>query len=220
MIRTPQRPYACRAPGSRPISSGGGVATAPGLQPKDFDVSTNASPREIKRLFRNAFLIGKRFRLALIRFGTKQIETSTFRREPDPAEVQDDSRPGALYRREDNNFGTPAEDARRRDFTVNGLFYDIRYFSVIDYVGGLRDLERKILRSIGDPNIRFERIRCECCAPCASPPGSLPTTATAIGDPAHYGEIAQASKPRLFDELLKLFAGGRRRGVPAALVTR
>ncbi len=190
---------------------GGGVRDLLlGLQPKDFDVSTNASPREIKRLFRNAFLIGKRFRLALIRFGTKQIETSTFRREPDPAEVQDDSRPGALYRREDNNFGTPAEDARRRDFTVNGLFYDIRDFSVIDYVGGLRDLERKILRSIGDPNIRFREdpVRMLRAVRFSARLGFRIHRDSDRAIQRHYGEIAQASKPRLFDELLKLFGQG------------
>jgi len=124
-------------------------------QPKDFDISTDASPKQTRRLFRNAFLIGKRFKLVLLNFGQMQIEVSTFRRQPAQDEARDKDRLGALYVAEDNYYGTPQEDALRRDFTVNGLFYDLKTFSVIDYVGGLRDLDRKLLRSIGDPNIRF-----------------------------------------------------------------
>ena len=121
-----------------------------GRQPKDFDIGTDARPNEIRRLFRNCFLIGRRFRLAHIVFGRKVIETSTFRRQPDANENET-----GIYQTEDNTFGSPGEDAKRRDFTVNGLFYDIKTFSVIDYVGGLKDLEKNVLRSIGDPCIRF-----------------------------------------------------------------
>ena len=121
-----------------------------GRHPKDFDVGTNARPNEIRKIFRNCFLIGRRFRLAHIIFGKKVIETSTFRRQPEETEATN-----GLYQAEDNTFGTPEEDAKRRDFTVNGLFYDIKTFSVIDYVGGLKDLEKRDLRCIGDPNIRF-----------------------------------------------------------------
>lgn len=123
-----------------------------GRKPKDFDVGTDARPNEIKREFRNCFLVGRRFRLAHIVFGKKVIETATFRKAPDPNAAPDDQ---GLYQAEDNTFGTPEEDALRRDFTVNGLFYDIRTFSVIDYVGGLRDLKARRIRAIGDPNIRF-----------------------------------------------------------------
>ncbi len=123
-----------------------------GRKPKDFDVGTDARPNEIKREFRNCFLVGRRFRLAHIVFGKKVIETATFRKAPDPNAAPDDQ---GLYQAEDNTFGTPEEDALRRDFTVNGLFYDIRTFAVIDYVGGLRDLKARRIRAIGDPNIRF-----------------------------------------------------------------
>ncbi len=121
-----------------------------GRHPKDFDVGTDARPNEIRRIFRNCFLIGRRFRLAHVIFGKKVIETSTFRAQP-----RDVGTENGLYQTEDNTFGTPEEDAKRRDFTVNGLFYDIKTFSVIDYVDGLRDLEKKVLRCIGDPNVRF-----------------------------------------------------------------
>ncbi len=123
-----------------------------GRKPKDFDVGTDARPNEIRREFRNCFLVGRRFRLAHIVFGKKVIETATFRKAPDPNAAPDDQ---GLYQAEDNTFGTPEEDALRRDFTVNGLFYDIRTFAVIDYVGGLRDLKARRIRAIGDPNIRF-----------------------------------------------------------------
>src|SRR5919202_1171459 len=109
-----------------------------GRKPKDFDVVTNATPNEIKRLFRNCRIIGRRFRLAHIFFGPKIIETSTFR--ANPREVEDEESDGSeaetgdLLIRRDNVFGTPEDDARRRDFTVNGLFYDLETGNVIDYV--------------------------------------------------------------------------------------
>ncbi len=104
-------------------------------RPKDFDISTSAHPQQIKRLFKNAFIIGRRFRLCHVRFGHNVVEVSTFRK----ASESDESDP--LIRR-DNTFGTPEEDAFRRDFTINALFYDIANFSVIDWVGGLRGLGR------------------------------------------------------------------------------
>src|SRR5947208_13701231 len=102
-----------------------------GLKPKDFDVVTSATPNEIKRLFRNCRIIGRRFRLAHIFFGPKVIETSTFRANPRELEEEEnegggpESESGDLLIRRDNVFGTPEEDARRRDFTINGLFYDL-----------------------------------------------------------------------------------------------
>ncbi|HET8646540.1 MAG TPA: hypothetical protein VFO85_13690, partial [Vicinamibacteria bacterium] len=113
-------------------------------RPKDFDIGTSAHPSAVKRLFRNCFVIGRRFRLCHVRFGPKVIEVSTFRRQA-PAEE------GETLIRRDNTFGTPEEDAFRRDFTVNALFYDIATFSVIDYVGGLDDLQKRVIRTIGDP---------------------------------------------------------------------
>lgn len=124
-----------------------------GKQPKDFDVATNAKPDEIKRVFRNCRLIGRRFLLAHIFFpGGKIIETATFR--ANPMDVQEDM-PEDLLVTHDNVYGNIEEDARRRDLTVNGLFYDPVVGKVIDYVGGRADLDAKIIRTIGDPEIRF-----------------------------------------------------------------
>ena len=160
-----------------------------GRRPKDFDIGTSAHPYEVKRLFRNCWIIGRRFRLAHVKFGAKTIEVATFRRQVSEAELemlangpaalqtttpasgegtpaaedaangtsaQDGSKPTRdhLIHR-DNTFGTPEEDAFRRDFTVNALFYDIATFSIIDYVGGLDDLHARVIRCIGDPQVRF-----------------------------------------------------------------
>jgi poly(A) polymerase len=151
-------------------------------RPKDFDIGTSAHPHQVKKLFRNCWIIGRRFRLAHVKFGTQTIEVATFRRlvealdvtpEEDIAEAEvaeaetaaDAAGPEALSSPErraadrlihrDNTYGTPEEDAFRRDFTVNALFYDIGTFSLIDYVGGLRDLDARIIRCIGDPEVRF-----------------------------------------------------------------
>lgn len=116
-------------------------------RPKDFDISTSAKPEEIKKIFkRNCILIGRRFRLAHIRFGKKIIEVSTFRAgETNEAEL--------ILR--DNIWGSPEEDVLRRDFTINGLFYDPEVQTVIDYVGGYPDIEKKIIRTIGVAKVRF-----------------------------------------------------------------
>ncbi|MDR3624683.1 MAG: polynucleotide adenylyltransferase PcnB [Chlamydiales bacterium] len=119
-----------------------------GITPKDFDIVTSAKPEEIKRLFTNCLLIGRRFRLAHLRFGKKIIEVSTFR--------SGDTSDGELILR-DNVWGTPEEDVLRRDFTINGLFYDPQEHSVIDYVGGCKDLSKHLLRTIGPPDIRFKQ---------------------------------------------------------------
>ncbi len=130
-----------------------------GRKPKDFDVVTSATPPEIKKHFKNCRIIGRRFRLAHIFYGPKIIETSTFRANPREMEEDDGDGPetesGDLLIRRDNVFGTPEQDARRRDFTVNGLFYDIETRQVIDHVEGLPDLEARVVRTIGDPDIRF-----------------------------------------------------------------
>src|SRR5688572_21814076 len=124
---------------------GGGVRDLLlGRRPKDFDIGTSAHPQQIKKLFRNCFVIGRRFRLCHVRFGKKVVEVSTFRKQAEAPEGE------SLIRR-DNTFGTPEEDAFRRDFTVNALFYDIATFSVIDYVDGLSDLDARVIRTIGDP---------------------------------------------------------------------
>lgn len=180
-----------------------------GRTPKDFDVGTDARPREIKRLFRNCFLVGRRFRLAHIVFGDKVIETSTFRRQPDDGvEVVDEDAPGALYQSSDNTFGTPEEDARRRDFTVNGLFYDIKTFEIIDYVGGLRDLDQRVLRMIGDPNVRMREdpVRMMRAVRLAARLDMTIERKTYRAICKHHAEIAQAAPARVLEEIFRLFA--------------
>ena len=132
---------------------GGGVRDLLlGRFPKDFDVATSARPAQVRRVFRNCRLIGRRFRLAHIHFlDGKIIELSTFRAQPDAVGAEGD---GPVT--SDNKFGTPHLDALRRDFTINSLFYDVSTFSVIDYAGGLEDLHRGVIRTIGDPRLRFQ----------------------------------------------------------------
>ena len=128
-----------------------------GRTPKDFDVGTDARPQEVRRLFRNSRVIGRRFRLAHVLFeGGKVVEVSTFRKTPDAVQgEQGQEGDDDLLIRSDNTFGSPEEDALRRDFTINGLFYDIATYAVLDFVGGVEDLERRVVRTIGDPLIRF-----------------------------------------------------------------
>lgn len=119
-----------------------------GVLPKDFDISTSARPEEIKRLFqRQCLLIGRRFRLAHLRFGSKIIETSTFR--------SGDSTDSLIVR--DNKWGTEEEDVIRRDFTINALFYDPAKEVILDYVGGVKDVHNKLLKTIGNPWVRFRQ---------------------------------------------------------------
>jgi poly(A) polymerase len=131
-----------------------------GRRPKDFDVATSAVPSEVRGIFRNCRLIGRRFRLAHVYFkGGKIVEVSTFRANPTELELQADAGEGEekddLLISDDNVFGTAEQDARRRDFTINGLFYDVAQGRVIDFVGGLRDLRLREVRTIGDPEIRM-----------------------------------------------------------------
>ncbi len=116
--------------------------------PKDFDISTSAKPEEIKKLFRGCILIGKRFRLAHIRFGKKVIEVSTFR----SGDIEN-----STFIVRDNDWGSAEEDVLRRDFTINGLFYDPQKELLLDYVGGYLDSQKRILRTIGNPEIRFRQ---------------------------------------------------------------
>ncbi len=179
-----------------------------GRQPKDFDIGTDARPNEIRRQFRNCFLIGRRFRLAHIVFGRKVIETSTFRRQPDAVENEN-----GLYQTEDNTFGSPEEDAKRRDFTVNGLFYDIKTFSVIDYVGGLKDLEKRLLRCIGDPAIRFREdpVRMMRAVKFAARLGFTIDRASCKAILKYHADILNASVPRVCEEIFRLFTFGSAR---------
>lgn len=138
-----------------------------GRTPKDFDIATNATPGQIKRLFRNCRLIGRRFRLAHLYFDDEILEVSTFRRAGTPSDEVEPEGEGQVFRRPrhvtdesgmvlvDNVFGGPEEDALRRDFTINALAYNIADFSVIDYSTGLADLQERLIRPIGDPRVRF-----------------------------------------------------------------
>lgn len=203
-------------------------------RPKDFDVATDARPAEVKRLFRNCRVIGRRFRLAHILFSEgKIIECATFRRDPD----QDyeivpvgDATEGNLSEnavrltplrdsagddediliRHDNHFGAPHEDAIRRDFTINGLFYDIGRGEVIDYVGGMADLEKRVVRTIGDPGVRFRedpvRILRAIKFSARLDMGIDREVYRAMID--HRAELAKAAKPRVLEELLRLLRGG------------
>src|SRR5574344_2067882 len=185
---------------------GGGVRDLLlGRVPKDFDVGTDAKPNEIRRIFRNCFLIGRRFRLAQIIFGKKVIETSTFRRTPDKVPAEN-----GLYQMDDNSFGTPEQDAQRRDFTVNGLFYDIKTFAVIDYVGGLKDLKKRVLRSIGDPMIRFREdpVRMMRAVKFASRLDFKIERDTERAIRKLHACILTASVPRVCEEVFRLFPYG------------
>ncbi len=142
---------------------GGGVRDILlGKRPKDFDIATNARPSEIRKLFRNSRTIGRRFRLVQVFFrGSKIVEVATFRclsefdRGREGGESEKKEKGDEEPTRSQNSFGTPAEDAFRRDITINGLFYNVDDFTVVDYVGGLEDLRQGIVRSIGNPRERF-----------------------------------------------------------------
>ena len=210
-----------------------------GREPKDFDLATNATPSQIKKLFRNCRLVGRRFRLAHLHFRDEIIEVATFR-----SAASDDDRPekpageggstssivkddGGMILR-DNLFGTPEEDARRRDFTVNALYYNIADFSLIDYVGGLDDLNRGVIRTIGDAAVRFieDPVRMLRAIRFAALLGFQiePENWQVLTGLSHH--CAHAAPPRLYEEVLKLFLSGegercyqllRQSGVFAAL---
>ena len=188
---------------------GGGVRDLlMGREPKDFDVGTSAKPNEVKHAFRNCFLIGRRFRLAHVRFGEKVIETATFRQNSQTVgEIIEHAAEGPL---EDNTFGTPETDAFRRDFTINGLFYDIKDFSVIDWVGGMKDIEKKVVRAIGDPEIRFQEdpVRMMRAVKFASRLGFTIEKKTLAAMKKHHGCILTASVPRVCEEVFRLFPYG------------
>jgi poly(A) polymerase len=181
-----------------------------GRRPKDFDVATSATPNEVKALFRNCRIIGRRFRLAHVFFGPKIIETSTFR--ANPREDDDSDAPDLLIRR-DNVFGSEEEDAVRRDFTINGLFYDVEKEEVIDHVEGLADLEAGLVRTIGDPDVRFRE----------DPVRMLRAIKFAARldfkiEPATYAallrqrlEIRKCAAPRVVEEVYRLLRGGAAR---------
>lgn len=180
------------------------------LQPKDFDVATDAKPEEVRALFRNCRLIGRRFRLAHVVFGRQVIEVATFRAdhgsdEGDAAAMHAD---GRILR--DNVFGTVEDDAFRRDFTINALYYDISRFALVDYTGGLDDIKARRLRLIGDPDVRYREdpVRMLRAARFAAKLGFEVDSASAAPI-AELGPLLRDIPPaRLFEEVLKLFQTG------------
>lgn len=178
-----------------------------GRTPKDFDVATSARPEDVQRLFRNCRVVGRRFRLAHVFFsGGKVIETATFRRSPTPEEKSDDQ----LLIVRDNFFGTASEDALRRDFTINALFYDLEARQVLDWCGGVEDLERRTVHTIGDPVVRFledpvrmlRAIKFSARLDLGMSPGVYHAIVQC------RGSLAMAARPRLFEEILRLLRGG------------
>lgn len=182
-------------------------------KPKDFDVATSARPEEVRSLFRNCRVIGRRFRLAHILFGGgKVVEVATFRRNPqiespddEPSEVFDD-----LLIRSDNVFGEAHEDALRRDFTINALFYDLDRRQVLDWCGGMDDVERRCIQTIGEPIVRFRedpiRILRAMKFAARLDLGIAPEVYDAMV--ACREDLAKAARPRLFEEVLRLLRGG------------
>lgn len=206
--------YRLRDAGFRSCLVGGGVRDLLlGREPKDFDVVTDAHPEDVRRLFRNCRLIGRRFRLAHVRYGKEIIEVATFRAPADTEhltegqiELSDD---GRILR--DNSYGTIEQDAWRRDFTVNALYYDIADFSVIDFTNGIKDLHDGILRLIGDDpaqRLREDPVRMLRAVRFAAKLGLriAPEVDQAILQHAHL--LADVAPARLFDEVLKIFHSG------------
>lgn len=181
-----------------------------GGHPKDFDVATNATPDEVKKLFRNCRLIGRRFRLAHVVYGSEIIEVATLRgaSEEEGAEGDRHIVDGRIVR--DNVWGTIEEDALRRDFRVNAMYYDISDFSVRDYVGGMQDLERRVLHLIGDPATRYREdpVRMLRAARLAAKL-DFRIDPSAAAPFAELGPLLSGVAPaRLFDESLKMFLAG------------
>ncbi len=202
--------YRLQQAGHEAYLVGGGVRDLLlGREPKDFDVATSATPEEVKRIFRNCRLIGRRFRLAHIFFGPEIIEVATFRgiaAEGDASERH--AKNGMLIR--DNVYGSLEEDAWRRDFTVNSLYYNIQDYSVVDYVGGMNDLNAGLLRVIGDPRQRYQEdpARMLRAVRFAAKLGFRisPESETPIFE---LTDLLRSLPPaRLFDEICKLFLAG------------
>ncbi len=218
-----------------------------GGTPKDFDIATSARPRQVKKLFRNARIVGRRFRLVHVMFGPrKQIEVSTFRRDPGeaggddepfrpdsadspdsieerdaplsadgevaaPENGGDDEEEQDLLIREDNVYGSEAEDARRRDFTINGLFYDVESEQVLDYVGGVADLRRRVLRTIGDPSrrVREDPVRILRAVKFSTrlKLDLDPLLSAAMAE--HHADLRKSAPPRVFEEILRILSGAK-----------
>ena len=189
---------------------GGGVRDLLlGHEPKDFDIATDASPEEVKAVFRNCRLIGRRFRLAHVHFGREIIEVATFRGMHEDSQLADRNADNGMLMR-DNVYGTIEEDALRRDFTVNALYYNIEDFSVIDYTGGMVDLEKGLLRLLGDPATRYREdpVRMLRAVRFAAKLGFRIDRACEAPLPEMGALLRSVPAARLFEEILKLFMSG------------
>ncbi len=175
-------------------------------KPKDFDIATSARPRQIKQLFRNCRIIGRRFKLAHLHFDGKIIEVSTFRRRPDMDEDSDD-----LLITSDNAFGTAEEDAERRDFTCNGLFYDPEEDCIHDYVDGVNDIEKKLVRTIGDPPTRIQEdpVRILRAIKFAARLNLRIGKQTWKAICSNVADLKKAAAPRILEEILRLLRTGK-----------
>ncbi len=188
---------------------GGGVRDLLlGREPKDFDVATDATPEQVKEVFRNCRLIGRRFRLAHVHFGRDIIEVATFRSMQDESQGDRETENGMLVR--DNIYGSIEEDALRRDFTINALYYNIDDFSVVDYAGGLDDLRAGMLRLLGDPETRYREdpVRMLRAVRFSAKLGFMinPACEKPLFE---LGDLLQSvPAARLFEEVLKLFMAG------------
>lgn len=206
--------YRLNDQGYRALLVGGSVRDLLlGLHPKDFDVATDATPEQVRGAFRNCRLVGRRFRLAHVHFGRDFIEVATFRAGHDPEDADDQEGvelddDGRILR--DNRYGTLEEDAFRRDFTINALYYDIADYSVVDYTGGMADLEARQVRLIGDPERRYREDPVRMLRAVRFASKLLfeiePGTAAPIVELAPL--LEDIPPARLFDESLKLFLSG------------
>ena len=201
--------YRLAKSGHRACLVGGGVRDLLlDIQPKDFDVATDATPEEIRALFKNSRIIGRRFRLVHIRFGRDIIEVATFRGHAEDSQKTELDTHGRILR--DNTFGDIEEDARRRDFTVNALYYDIHDYAVLDYAGGLQDIENRCLRMIGDAATRYQEdpVRMLRAVRFAAKL-DFEIEASAADAIHQHGQLLAAIPPaRMFDEMIKLFHSG------------
>nr|WP_205402605.1 MULTISPECIES: polynucleotide adenylyltransferase PcnB [Serratia] len=193
---------------------GGGVRDLLlGKKPKDFDITTNATPEQVRKLFRNCRLVGRRFRLAHVMFGPEIIEVATFRGHHEQSQESDknssqQAQNGMLLR--DNIFGTIEDDAQRRDFTINSLYYGVADFALRDYVGGLRDLQQGVIRLIGDPETRYREdpVRMLRAVRFAAKLDMTISEETAEPIPRLASLLHEIPPARLFEEALKLLQTG------------
>ncbi|MFY9259868.1 MAG: polynucleotide adenylyltransferase PcnB [Gallionella sp.] len=176
-------------------------------KPKDFDVATNATPEEVRRVFRRARIIGRRFRLVHVMFGEEVVEVSTFRRMVDAEDAQADEH-GRLLR--DNEFGDQEQDAARRDFTANALYYDPATQEIHDYHHGYADTEKLILRMIGLPNVRYREdpVRMLRAVRLSAKLGMKIEAKTAAPIDEMKGLLDNVPQARLLDEVLKMLLSG------------